>query len=73
MELLYNIDFKRRKELVRALRATTSDLQMGFEYWSDFQAIVQSDLKGYPPPQRANISPITAFTDMEVTPPIKHY
>jgi len=58
------------KELLRVFRAAVSELQMRFEEWPDLLPVVQSVLNNAPSPQRGNISPITAFTGMDATPPI---
>ena len=43
---------------------------MSFTAWPDVLPLVQSALNNAPSPQRANISPITAFLGRDPTPPI---
>lgn len=58
------------KELLRVFRSVSSELQTRPDEWPDLLPLVQSALNNAPSPQRANVSPVTAFTGMEATPPI---
>ena len=61
------------KELLRTLRALLSELQMRPTEWTNLIPIVQSVLNHAPSPQRGNVAPITAFTGLEPTPPVKTF
>lgn len=58
------------KELMRTFRSITSELQLRPDEWPDLLPLVQSVLNNAPSPQRGNISPVTAFTGMDASPPI---
>jgi len=49
------------REVLRAFRATISELQIGFQEWPDLVPLVQSSLNNSPSPQRGNKAPITIF------------
>lgn len=61
------------KELLRVFRSKSSELQMRPNEWPDLLPLVQSVLNNAPSPQRANVSPVTAFTGMEASPPISTF
>lgn len=61
------------KELLRIFRSVISELGMNFEEWTDLVPLVQSALNQAPAPQRGNVSPITAFTGLDPTPPVSTF
>ena len=61
------------KEILRALRALTSEFQMDFKEWTDLLPVIQSILNNSSSPHRMNVAPLTAFLGMKPTPPIASF
>lgn len=61
------------EEILRVLRAFTSEVQMRLDEWPDLVPLVQSVLNNTLYPHRANISPVTAFMGMVPSPPISTF
>lgn len=61
------------KELLLVFRSVVSELQMQPKEWTDLVPLIQSVLNNAPSPQRRNITPITAFTGMDPTPPVSTF
>lgn len=61
------------KEVLRVFRSVCSELQLRPEEWTDLLPLIQSALNNAPSPQRGNVSPLTAFTGSDPTPPISTF